>query len=417
MLRVSFAFFLLCCSLTSFSQVGIGTTSPTYPLSLGGNTSRVIGMERNTTASTAGNDLTILAGGATSGSSNLNGGNLVLSSGVATGLGSSSISFKTFPAGSSGTADNSALERMRILGSGKVGIGTSTPSTALHIENGNLITGGDPGNNNVPSIYLYNNNSSSTAAHSLLSIRTNGNGGGNPYLSFDVNGIKGHSMGIDNADAEKLKFYPFWDFPTASVPSMTMTTTGFVGIGTASPGTKLDIASADNITLRITSTTTDNNGMVLLNADNPNNWSADWHEFIYFQKQGTGIGAIKGSNNGAGVSYSTTSDYRLKTDYQNFNGLAILNKLKVYDYAWKSTNSRMFGFKAHELQEVVPYLVSGDKDEVDAIGKPVYQMVDYSKLTPILTKAVQEQQAEILELKKEIQELRKMLQEVQRAIK
>lgn len=417
MFRIFFAYFLLCSGLTSFSQVGIGTNAPSYPLSLGGNTSRVVGMERNTTANTAGNDLTILAGGATSNCTNLNGGNLILSSGIATGLGSSAISFKTFPSGSSGTADNTSLERMRILGNGKVGIGTSLPTTALHIENGNVITGGNPGDNNVPSVYIYNSNNNSTLAHSLLSIRTNGNAGGNPYLSFDVSGVKGHSIGIDNADAEKLKFYPFWDFPTASVPTMTMTTDNLVGIGTASPSSKLDLFHNGQTTLRITSTVSDNNGMILLNANTADNWSNNWHEFIYFQKQGTSIGAIAGSSNGTGVSYNTASDYRLKTDFKNFNGLDILKKLKVYDYAWIANNSRMFGFKAHELQEVVPYLVSGEKDKVDAAGNPVYQMVDYSKLTPILTKALQEQQDEILELRKEIQELRKMLQEVKRVIK
>ena len=50
----------------------------------------------------------------------------------------------------------------------------------------------------------------------------------------------------------------------------------------------------------------------------------------------------------------------------------------------------MDGVLAHELQEVVPYAVTGEKDEVDNKGNIKIQNVDYSKLTPILIKAIQE---------------------------
>ena len=48
---------------------------------------------------------------------------------------------------------------------------------------------------------------------------------------------------------------------------------------------------------------------------------------------------------------------------------------------------------AHELQEVLPYAVHGEKDAKEMQG------VDYSKIVPVLVKAVQEQQAQIEELK------------------
>ena len=67
--------------------VGIATSSPTNALSLGGNVARTIWMERHTTADTAGNTLTLQAGGATSGATNRAGGALLLEPGLGTGTG------------------------------------------------------------------------------------------------------------------------------------------------------------------------------------------------------------------------------------------------------------------------------------------------------------------------------------------
>ena len=50
------------------------------------------------------------------------------------------------------------------------------------------------------------------------------------------------------------------------------------------------------------------------------------------------------------------------------------------------------GFIAHEVQEVLPQAVQGDKDAVNEEGEPVYQSYDKSLLIPLLTKAIQEQQ-------------------------
>lgn len=118
----------------STGEVGIGTASPTNILSLGGNSAQKFWMERHTTTNTAGNTLTVEAGGATSGATDKNGGDLYLKSGIATGTGSSNIYLQTHPAGSTGTTDTTATTAITILGSGFVGIGTS-PSATLHVSN------------------------------------------------------------------------------------------------------------------------------------------------------------------------------------------------------------------------------------------------------------------------------------------
>jgi len=114
--------------------VGIGTTVATNILSLGGTAARTIWMERNTTAGTAGQGLTLFSGGAYSGGTNLAGGDLTVKSGTSTGTGTSALHFYTATAGSSGTTDNAPTEKMTILGNGNVGLGTLSPNTKLELN-------------------------------------------------------------------------------------------------------------------------------------------------------------------------------------------------------------------------------------------------------------------------------------------
>ena len=303
-------------------------------------------------------------------------------------------------------------EGIRIDNSGKVGIGTATPTTSLHIENGNVF-GSDPDNTNSPSMYIFNNNNASTTAHSSLAIRTNGNGGGNPYLSFDIGGVRGYSMGIDNTDDDKFKFFNNWNLNNSATPAFTITNDTKFGIGTSTPASKLHIKSTDATTLYIESTTSDNNGMVVLNAKTDQNWSTNYHEFMLFQKQGSSLGYIGTTTNGTAILYAANSDYRLKNDLKNFNGLDLINQIKIYDFAWKENGSRMHGVMAHELQEVVPYAVGGVKDETNPDGSMKIQAVDYSKLTPILVKAIQEQDLQIKEQLKQIEALIQRMEQLE----
>jgi len=120
---------------------------------------------------------------------------------------------------------------------------------------------------------------------------------------------------------------------------------------------------------------------------------------IRFSGNGSGVlGSI--SHNGSVTSYNVTSDYRLKEDFIQYDGLSLINKVKTYDYKWKTSNSRMYGVIAHELQEVIPYAVQGVKDAEEM------QSVDYSKLVPIMVNAIKELSAQIKELQTEIQTLK-----------
>jgi hypothetical protein len=96
------------------------------------------------------------------------------------------------------------------------------------------------------------------------------------------------------------------------------------------------------------------------------------------------------------INYNTSSDYRLKEDWVAVADASTrVNALKPVNFAWKVDGSRVDGFLAHELAEVVPEAVTGEKDAVDAEGNPVYQGIDQSKLVPLLTAALQEALAKI----------------------
>ena len=98
--------------------------------------------------------------------------------------------------------------------------------------------------------------------------------------------------------------------------------------------------------------------------------------------------------NGSSTAYNTSSDYRLKNTIAPMTGaLAKVALLKPVTYKWNVDNSVGQGFIAHELAEVEPGCVTGEKDAVDAEGKPQYQGIDVSFLVATLTAAIQELKA------------------------
>ncbi len=102
-----------------------------------------ISIAQNSATNIPGKQLTVSAGNAALGlATNFDGGTLVLAAGQSTGTGTGKIQFQTSPAGSSGTATNTLITAMTILGGGNVGIGTSTPGSLFSVQ-GNSYIGGN----------------------------------------------------------------------------------------------------------------------------------------------------------------------------------------------------------------------------------------------------------------------------------
>ena len=129
--------------------------------------------------------------------------------------------------------------------------------------------------------------------------------------------------------------------------------------------------------------------------------------FIAFRDSGAEIGSVSctGTSN---VAFSTSSDYRLKENIKTMDDAwDKVKALNPVNFTWKNSPSdpAQDGFIAHELQEIIPQAVDGEKDAIlkraDGTEEMDVQGVDYGKLSPLLTKCLQEAIAkiEILEAK------------------
>jgi hypothetical protein len=129
------------------------------------------------------------------------------------------------------------------------------------------------------------------------------------------------------------------------------------------------------------STTNDSNGAIYMQFGN---------------SVGTKIGSITRASS-TSVAYNTTSDYRLKENVTTLQAATqLIKELNPVSYNFIGhAEEKSSGFIAHELQEVIPEAVTGEKDATYADGSPNYQGVDLSKLVPLLTAALQEAIAKI----------------------
>ena len=134
------------------------------------------------------------------------------------------------------------------------------------------------------------------------------------------------------------------------------------------------------------------------------NCNTDWNQELYgsntqrirlFASNGTTtqVGSI--TVNTTNAAFNTSSDYRLKENIAPMTGaLAKVSQLKPCTYTWKMDGSSGEGFIAHELAEVIPQAVSGEKDALDKDGNISPQGIDTSYLVATLTAAIQELKAE-----------------------
>ena len=114
------------------------------------------------------------------------------------------------------------------------------------------------------------------------------------------------------------------------------------------------------------------------------------------------------NTDGSSTIYSTSSDYRLKENLRELeDGIDNVLKMKPLRYNWKADGREGIGFIAHELSEIVPEAVTGEKDAVDEEGKIKPQAVDYGRITPYLVKAIQELVEEVNVLKEKINAMEK----------
>jgi hypothetical protein len=260
---------------------------------------------------------------------------LVGTSGVYSRIGTASSSFYTIHNGTTDTflytAEASALrfgtnstERMRIDSAGNLGIGTSSPGYKLSVH---TTTGGG---------FNMTNGVDSTLRILMPSVGItydNVNGG---YHAWQISGTE--RARIDSS--------------------------GNLLVGTTSN----TIAGPGPGQLACLSTTAGKFALSLGNTAGSSAYglgiNSQTGENVYFYYQGVYKGAI--STSAGGTTYSTSSDYRLKNTIEPMTGaLDKVALLKPCTYKWNADGSDGQGFIAHQLAEVEPGCVSGEKDETE----------------------------------------------------
>ena len=259
-------------------------------------------------------------------------------------------------------------------GGGNVGIGTITPGYKLDVY---------ASVNSTYAAQILNNSS----AGSGLSVSAGGNpgNGSNKLLSLKDGGSNEKITVLDN---------------------------GYVGIGTTSPTNMLTI-----------------NGSATSQANVQLQYGGVTKGYFWYDSGSDFIGVGRGSASNSitlrtsqlnynsayctGTTWVDASDARLKRDIQPMTnyGLSTVMQLKPVTYYFKAdkSNHHEVGFIAQEMLKIVPEVVSGTEGD---ISKGETLGLSYGNLVPVLTKAIQEQQTEITDLKKQLAELKAMLIEL-----
>jgi hypothetical protein len=277
-----------------------------------------------------------------------------------------------YPAADTIAFAEGGAEVARFDSSGRLGIGTTSPSC-----NVDVVTSTDSGSTfpriNISNSLVTQGNGTTTWNFARIDIRS-GNGtvisdfgtrydsyaGG--YLGTETN----HPIFFQTNGTERMRI--------DSSGNLLVGTTGYFG-GTARLSITATAAAQNVLQTRPTTNIT-------------------YYPSIFENSSGTTVGYIQST--ASATSYVTSSDYRLKEAIAPMAGaLAKVALLNPVTYKWKSTGEATQGFIAHELQAVVPECVTGEKDAVDADGNPVYQGVDTSFLVATLTAAIQELKAEL----------------------
>jgi len=273
----------------------------------------------------------------------------------------------------SGTAGNAITftQAMTLDASGNLGIGTTSPATKVEVA----------GTSSTTHIRV-----SATTAQTGFALH---NSGGVFGIYTDNSAASGFGKGAYSRNLYSDGNYPvvFW---TNDAERMRISSSGNLLVGNTNGDARLYVLA-------------DGSAVDPMCVANSNSGSSSQFAIVFRRNTSTVVGSIQTTN--VATSYNTSSDYRLKENIAPMTGaLAKVAALKPVTYDWKAGGSSE-GFIAHELAEVCPDAVSGEKDAVNEDGTIKPQGIDTSFLVATLTAALQEAHGLIKDLQARVEAL------------
>jgi len=342
--------------IDSVGNVGIGSTSPQELLHLRSAAPRIRLEDTD-------------AGGAyASISANGTNGNIVLQSDPTNVAAASSIGF-----------DIDGATRAVIDSSGRLGIGTATPSERLHVANGS-------GSGDLRVLI--------GEINTLELIR---NGSNDAWLRSNIG-----TLAIDNTNASGTII-----FRTNANERLRIDSNGRVQINETSGSLgQLAVTSTNNAfsALFVRSATTGDvaqSGITIRKADNN---STTGQVFIRFEIANTNQGSGQINANGANqAAFGSTSDERLKENIESLpSQYAALMALRPVEFDYIDGSGHQIGFIAQEVQEIYPDLVTENKDGylmLSGLGKNEARLVkgfqELAQQVSVLTAKVEALEAQL----------------------
>jgi hypothetical protein len=283
-----------------------------------------------------------------------------------------------FPAADTIAFSEGGAEAMRIDSSGNLLVGTTSVLTAgkfslqADLSTANAITMKDSGTTYGFSSYytLYQNSAGSTV----------GGIGHTATTSLGINATT--DLQFFTASTERARIDSSGNLLVGATGSLVSSASRIRA--TTGSGPTLDIQQTGGATIGVgafwnTATSGDN----IFNT-------------FYTEAGGTTRGSITYNRAGGLVAYNTTSDYRAKDIIGPVTGSgALIDSTPVYMGKMKDATQERPMFIAHE---VPAYAHTGEKDAVDADGKPVYQQMDASALIPVMWAELQSLRARVAQL-------------------
>ena len=270
---------------------------------------------------------------------------------------------------------------------GRVGIGTSTPASALHLS----------GTDNTYDIIIDDQFPFIT----LNATSANGNSG----IAFQEQGVL--SGYIIHRAAEDAIFISGNN--GSSQPNLVVNSKGRIGIGTGTP----------SYPLHMTKDTMSINGLEIANLGSAN-LGLDGDIVPY---GGSGLAYDLGNNTATehwddvvASEFITYSDIRLKNQIEELKfGLNDIMKLRPVQYKYKKIidvdDKLRFGLIAQEVEPIMPNIVINEDIDVNPETMEIerkpseYKTMNYMDLIPVLIKAIQDQQEYIQKLEQRIENL------------